>query len=87
MNVCGHPYNSEIRSYVPGLGMRSPASISRYSRTLTPINQAARQTLSPSRFRFRCIIPGNEATLACDEGYPVALTSGTLAPTESNPAN
>ena len=27
MNVCGHPYNSEIRSYVRGLGMRSPASI------------------------------------------------------------
>jgi hypothetical protein len=60
-NVCGHPYNSEIRSYIPGLGSRSPASISRYSRTLTPTNQAARQILMPSRFRARCIIPGYAA--------------------------
>ena len=41
-NVCGHPYNSEIRSYVSRLGVRSPDSISRYCRTLTPTNQAAR---------------------------------------------
>jgi hypothetical protein len=60
-NVCGHPYSSEIRRYVSGLGARSPASISRYSRTLTPINQAARQTRSPSRFRSRRIIPGYAA--------------------------
>ena len=59
--VRGHPYNSEIRSYVPGLGSRRPASISRYSRTLTPISQAARQTLRPSRFRARCIIVGYAA--------------------------
>jgi hypothetical protein len=39
------------------------ASISRYSRTLTPTNQAARQTLRPSRFRSRSIIDGNEARL------------------------
>jgi hypothetical protein len=63
-NVFGHPYNSEIRSYVPRLGSRSPASISRYSRTLTPTNQAARQTLRPSRLRARCIIPGYAAKVA-----------------------
>jgi len=40
-NVCGHPYRLQIRSYVPESGNRSPASISRYSRTLTPTNQAA----------------------------------------------
>ena len=62
-NVCGHPHSSEIRSYVPWLGMRSPNSISRYARTLTPINQAARQTLRPSRYRARCIIPGYPANV------------------------
>jgi hypothetical protein len=51
-------YNSEIRSYVPRLGSRSSDSVSRYSRTLTPTNQGARQTLGPSRLRARWIIPG-----------------------------
>jgi hypothetical protein len=60
-NVCGHPYSWEIRWHVSGLGVRWPASISRYSRTLTPANQAARQTLRPSRFRERCIMPGYAA--------------------------
>jgi hypothetical protein len=68
-SVCGLPYNSEIRSYVPGLGSRSPASISRYSRTLTPINQAARQTLRPSRLRARCIIPGYAAKVGTRGAY------------------
>jgi hypothetical protein len=36
-NVCGHhPYSSAIRSYASRFGIRSPASISRYSPTLTP---------------------------------------------------
>jgi hypothetical protein len=48
---------------VSRLGIRSPASISRYSRTLTPTSQAARQTRSPSRFRSCCcIIDGNAAS-------------------------
>ena len=38
VNVCSHPDNLEIHSDVLRLGTRSPASISRYSRTLTPIN-------------------------------------------------
>jgi hypothetical protein len=42
-NVCGHPYSLQIRRYVSSLGMRSLATISRYSRTLTPTSQAARQ--------------------------------------------
>jgi hypothetical protein len=60
-NVCGHSYSLQIRSHVSKSGHRSPASKDRYSRTLTPINQAARQTRSPSRSRPRCIIDGNEA--------------------------
>ena len=46
-NVCGHPYSLQIRSHVSNVGDRSPASISRYSRTLTQTSQAARQTLRP----------------------------------------
>jgi hypothetical protein len=49
--------------------VRSPASISRYSRTLTPTNQAARQTLRPSRFRARCIIPVYAAEVGPDGAY------------------
>ena len=64
--VSGHAYNSEIRTYVPELGVRTPASISRYSRTRTPTSQAARQTRSPSRLRSRCIIPGYEAEVGTD---------------------
>ena len=60
-NVCGYPYSLQIRSQVSNVGERSPASISRYSRTLTPTSQAGRQTLRPSRFRPRCIIPGYAA--------------------------
>jgi hypothetical protein len=66
---CGHRYNSGIGRYVSRLGVRSPASISRYSRTLTPINQAARQTRRPSRFRSRSIIEGNAASVATDRAY------------------
>jgi hypothetical protein len=57
----------EISSYVLESGNRSPASISRYSRTLTPINQAARQTLRPPRFRARCIIPGYAAKVGTSQ--------------------
>ena len=57
----GHSHSAQIRSYVSGSGNRSPASSFRYSRTLTPTSQAARQTLRPSRFRERCIIPGYAA--------------------------
>ena len=41
MNDRGHPYAVAIRSYVSQLGHRSPASSSRYSRTLTPRRHAA----------------------------------------------
>ena len=63
-DVCGHPYSSEIRSYAARLGIRSPDSISRYSRTLTPISQAARHTRSLLRCRSRCIIAGYAAKVA-----------------------
>jgi hypothetical protein len=79
MNVCGHPYSLQIRSNVSKVGDRVPASISRYSRTLTPKRHAAWHSRTPSvRDRVgasRGTLPGS----ACDEGYPVALTSGTLA--------
>jgi hypothetical protein len=51
------------------LGVRSPASISRYSRTLTPTNPPARQTRSPSRFRSCSIIAEYAAEVATLEAY------------------
>jgi hypothetical protein len=60
-NACGHPSSSQSRSHASLLGSRLPASISRYSRTVTPISHAARQTRSPSRRRSRSSIPGNAA--------------------------
>src|SRR5262249_23094238 len=52
---------SHIRRHVSKSGSCSPASISRYSRTETPISHAAWQTRSPWRSRSRCIIAGNSA--------------------------
>ena len=40
-NVCGQPCSLQIRLNVSPFGQRSPASISRYSRTLTPMCHAA----------------------------------------------
>jgi hypothetical protein len=75
-NVCGHRYNSEIRSYVPRSGVRSPPSISRYSRTLIPTSQAARQTRRPSRFRERRIIPGYAAKVGMFKSLPARRDTG-----------
>jgi hypothetical protein len=55
--------------------MQSPASISRYSRTLTPISHAARHTLKPSRCRSRRIIVGNEAKDATVKSLEPAMDS------------
>ena len=46
-NLCGHPYSLQIRSHVLEVGKRTPASSPRYSWTVAPTSQAARQTRSP----------------------------------------
>ena len=50
------------RVHVSQLGERSPASSSRYSRTLTPSSCAARATDQPARFRSSSSIVGSIAT-------------------------
>ena len=50
--VCGHPTVLQIRSQVSKVGDRWPASISRYSLTLTPRRHAACPTDQPARLRL-----------------------------------
>jgi hypothetical protein len=46
----------------------------RYSRTLTPKRQAARQSLRPSRFRSCSIIAGYEAKVATSRAENSQMT-------------
>jgi hypothetical protein len=75
VNANGHENTSHMRRHVSKSGSRSPASISRYSRTVTPISHAARQTRSPSRLRSRSIIVAWDAKVAMRvEPKPGSLT-------------
>ena len=76
--------SSQIRSHVAKSGTRSLASSSRYSRTLTPISHAARQTLRPSRLRSRRIIAGNAARVAILGALPSAFPHAPIPAILSN---
>jgi hypothetical protein len=66
-NVCGQPYSWQIRSQVSNEGERDPVSSSRYSRTLTLTNDAARASRGPHRSRSRLSISGSEASEATSD--------------------
>jgi len=48
VNVCGQPWSLQIRGNVSQFGQRSPASSSRYSRTVSPSRHAACPTDQPA---------------------------------------